>query len=116
MGVSLAAAGDARAADEAWTAVAQATPRSAFRGGDVTRLDLLGALALEKLGRRSELDHFGNGQEGAMARLLRSVRQGARNDADVASALADAVAEMDDMFRDVEGRLLRRALSAAAGR
>ena len=116
MGVSLSAAGDARAADEAWTAVARATPRSAFRGGDVTRLDLLGALALEKLGRRSELDHFGNGQEGAMARLLRSVRQGARNDTDVASALADAVAEMDDVFRDVEGRLLRRALTVAAGR
>ena len=87
-----------------------------FRGGDVSRLDLLGALALERLGRRSALRDFGNGQEGAMARLVQIVRSGARTDTSVAYALEAASAGMHDVFSDVEGVLLRHAFAASARR
>ena len=87
LGLARADAGDGEAANEAWTGVVEATPSAGFRGGNVTRLDLLGALALERLGRRSTLSDFGNGQEGAMARLVQIVRSGARTDTSVAYAL-----------------------------
>jgi tetratricopeptide (TPR) repeat protein len=116
LGLARADAGDGEAANEAWTGVVEATPSAGFRGGNVTRLDLLGALALERLGRRSTLSDFGNGQEGAMARLVQIVRSGARTDTSVAYALEGASAGMHDVFSDVEGRLLRHAFAASARR
>lgn len=116
LGLARADAGDGEAAAEAWMAVVEATPPAGFRGGNVTRLDLLGALALERLGRRSVLSDFGNGQEGAMARLVHIVRTGARTDTSVAYALEAASDGMHDVFSDVEGRLLRHAFAASARR
>ena len=113
LGLAQMSSGDAEAASQAWTAVVDATPRDVFRAGDAVRLDLLGAVSLEALDRRADLDDFGGGQEGAMAKLLQDVRNAARNGNSVATALSGAAADMDDLFGDVEGRLLRRAFSAA---
>ena len=115
LGLAQMDSGDTEAASRAWTAVVDATSRDVFRGGDAVRLDLLGAVSLEALGRRADLDDFGDGQEGAMARLLQGVRNAARNGKSVSTVLYEAAADMDDLFGDVEGRLLRRAFSAATG-
>ena len=114
LGLAQAGAGDLQAASRTWTAVADATPLEVYRGGDAVRLDLLGALSVEALGRGAELDEFGNGQEGAMARLVQRVRTAAQNGSSVVSAVAEAAIAMDDLFGDMEGRLLRRSFAAAA--
>lgn len=114
LGLALHADGDVAGAREAWEGVAAATPTGVYRGGNAVALDLLGAAALGALGRGSELTEFGDGQEGAMARLVRDVRDAARNGDSVSAALARAAGALVDTFADPQGRLLRRAFESAA--
>jgi len=116
LGLARSASGDSEAGDSAWAEVVDATPPSVFQGGSVTRLDLLGAVALELLGRRTDLHDFGEAQGRKLRPLVQAVRSAARTDTSVARAIQRASEATVDVFGDVEGRIVRRAIAAAARR
>ena len=111
--LALEAQGRAVEARDAFRAVVEATPPRAFRGGAIDRNDLLGAAALDALGRSGELESFGDA-EGALDRLAAAVRGAAPGR--LAQALVRALGESGEIFADVEGGLIRRALQAGSAR
>ncbi|HCK60447.1 MAG TPA: hypothetical protein DHW11_04420 [Gemmatimonadetes bacterium] len=105
---------DSEGASRAWTAVVDATPDSVFWGESATRLDLLGALSLEALGRQEELKSFGDVGVGALAPVANQVRAASRAGESVALAVAATTAEIDEIFDDVQGRLIQKVLGFAS--
>ena len=105
---------DSEGAIRAWTAVVDATPDSVFWGESATRLDLLGALSLEALGRQEELKSFGDVGVGALAPVANQVRAASRAGESVALAVAATTAEIDEIFDDVQGRLIQKVLGFAS--
>ena len=103
--------GDSEGASRAWTAVVDATPDSVFWGESATRLDLLGALSLEALGKQEELKNFGDVGVGALAPVTDQVRVASQAGESIAHAVAATnFSEIDEIFDDVQGRLLKKAL------
>jgi tetratricopeptide (TPR) repeat protein len=105
---------DSEGASRAWTAVVDATPDSVFWGESATRLDLLGALSLEALGRQEELKSFGDVGVGALAPVANQVRAASRAGESVALAVAAITVEIDEIFDDVQGRLIQKVLGFAS--
>ena len=101
--------GDSEGASRAWTAVVDATPDSVL-GESATRLDLLGALSLEALGKQEELKNFGDVGVGALAPVTDQVRVASQAGESIAHAVAATSSEIDEIFDDVQGRLLKKAL------
>ena len=110
LGVALSEDGQEDRARDALERVVATTPREAFGGGSIGRLDLLGAAAMADLGRSSELRGFGDGPEGALARVASAVRRAAAAEADVHAALTRALEDAAAELADVDGRLLWRGL------
>ena len=102
--------GDSEGASRAWTAVVDATPDSVFWGESATRLDLLGALSLEALGKQEELKNFGDVGAGALAPVADQVRVASQAGESIAHAVAATSSEIDEIFDDVQGRLLKKVL------
>ena len=102
--------GDSEGASRAWTAVVDATPDSVFLGESATRLDLLGALSLEALGKQEELKNFGDVGVGALAPVANLVRVASRAGESIAHAVAATNSETDEIFDDVQGRLIKEVL------
>ena len=110
LGVALAASGDGTGATAAFEAVVESTRAVASEGGRASRDDLPAILALVALQRRDEVLGFGNRREGAIGRIITSVRQSSAPDGDVDGALQRTLEGAPELFADSEGRLLYRAL------
>jgi len=109
-GVALDRAGRRDEARSEYEAVVAATSREVFEGGPAERADLLAAAALEALGRTGELARFGDGQEGAMGRLVMAARSTSAGGVPLREALRPAIQRSIAVFSDVDGGLLYQAL------
>jgi tetratricopeptide (TPR) repeat protein len=111
LGVALRRDGQEERARAALERVVETTPPDVFAGGAIVRLDLLGAAALADLGRSGELQRFGDGPEGALARVASAVRSAAESGADVRTALTQELQWATAEVAGVDGRLLWRGLA-----
>jgi hypothetical protein len=115
LGLARESSGAEAEARVAWEAVVAATDASILQGdAEPTRMDLLAAAALSRLGRAGAVSSFAGG-DGPTGSLVDAVAGAAREGRDVMAALRGAAQDAAEVFADppgaMEGRLLYRALT-----
>ena len=117
MGLAQGAAGDELAGRGAFEAVIRRTESSVLEGRpgrQPSRLDLLAVVALTVLDRVDGLGQFAVGSEGSLGRIADAVAEVANHvpadRGEILDALREAVRNEPELFADLEGRLLARAI------
>lgn len=113
-GVALRLSGNESEALTAFEAVIAETPRDVLEGEiGANRMDLVAVVALDALGRSDQIRIIPDREEGALAQIITRVRSAATSGADVQQALRDASQSSLNLFSDLTGRLIYRALNLA---
>lgn len=114
LGLALHRDGDPAGARDAWQAVVDATPAPASIDGEADRLDLLGLVGLELLGRSDALRDLRGSDPIGGDGFAPAIRAAARAGRSIARVLVDRATASPERFSDLEGRLLVRAFAAGA--
>ncbi len=113
-GVALRLSGNESAALTAFEAVIAGTPLGVLEGEiGAERMDLFVIAALDALGRSDQIRIVADGEQSSLAQIITRVRFASTNGADIQQALQDAVRSSLNVFSDLTGRLIYRALSLA---
>ena len=76
-------------------------------------MDLLAVAALDALGRSDQIRIVANGEEGVLAQIITRVRSASASGSDVRQALRNASQSALNLFSDLTGQLIYRALNLA---
>jgi tetratricopeptide (TPR) repeat protein len=113
-GVALRLSGNEPEAVTAFEAVIAETPQGVLDGEiGAERMDLFVIAALDALGRSDQIRIVADGEQSSLAQIITRVRFASTNGADIQQALQDAVRSSLNVFSDLTGRLIYRALSLA---
>ena len=113
-GVALQLHGNESEARLAFQEVVAATPSDVIEGTvGASRTDLLVIAALDALGHADKVHLLSNEDGGELAQIIRRVRAALAAGQDVQQALRDASQSSEDLFSDLTGRLIYRALNVA---
>ncbi|HIN77745.1 MAG TPA: tetratricopeptide repeat protein [Gemmatimonadetes bacterium] len=113
-GLALRLSGNESGALTAFEAVIAATPRDVLEGEiAANRMDLLAVAALDALGRSDQIRIVANGEEGVLAQIITRVRSASASGSDVRQALRNASQSALNLFSDLTGQLIYRALNLA---
>ena len=113
-GLALRLSGNESEALTAFEAVIAATPRDVLEGEiAANRMDLLAVAALDALGRSDQIRIVANGEEGVLAQIITRVRSASASGSDVRQALRNASQSALNLFSDLTGQLIYRALNLA---
>ena len=77
------------------------------------RMDLFVIAALDALGRSDQIRIAADGEQVALAQIIRRVRSASTSGGDVQQALKDAAQSALSLFSDLTGQLIYRALNLA---
>ena len=113
-GVALRLSGNESEAVTAFEAVIAGTPRDVLEGEiGANRMDLVAVVAFDALERPDQIRIVANGEEGVLAQIINQVRSASTSGADVQQALKDAAQSALNLFSDLTGQLIYRALNLA---
>ena len=113
-GLAFRLSGNESGALTAFEAVIAATPRDVLKGEiGANRMDLLAVAALDALGRSDQIRIVANGEEGVLAQIITRVRSASASGSDVRQALRNASQSALNLFSDLTGQLIYRALNLA---
>ena len=113
-GIALRLSGNESEAITAFEAVIAETARGVLDGEiGAERMDLFVIAALDALGRSDQIRIAADGEQVALAQIIRRVRSASTSGGDVQPALKDAAQSALSLFSDLTGQLIYRALNLA---
>ena len=111
-GIALRISGNESEAIAAFEAVIAATPQGVLDGEiGAERVDLFVIAAFDALGRSNQIRIVADAEQDVLAQIIVRLRSAFTNGEDVQQALEDATQSSSNIFSDLTGRLIYRALS-----